>query len=176
MHTCVTKCAWNVGYICHWGLWFVDTVLWLCPSLSTETLKWLSSLPILMQESFWWWQCSNRYIISHFPHLHTPFSLSLISLAVSVDVKHHVYLLNPFLRMYFWWSLCTLYLHACQVRVTIGDSGLCCCTCFVFQALTNSLVCWRAKQQVNGDKLNVDYLSAIGCGVLLCCFCVWILF
>ena len=26
----------------------------VCPSLSTETLKWLSSLPILMQESFWW--------------------------------------------------------------------------------------------------------------------------
>ena len=29
-------------------LWFVDIVLWLCPSLPTETLKWLSSLPILM--------------------------------------------------------------------------------------------------------------------------------
>ena len=25
-----------------------------------------------MQESFWWWQCSDRYIISLFPHLHTP--------------------------------------------------------------------------------------------------------
>ena len=50
-----------------------------------------------MQESFWWWQCSDRYIISLFPHLHTPFphfSPSLISLVVSVDVKHHVYLLN----------------------------------------------------------------------------------
>ena len=61
-----------------------------------ETLKWLSSLPILMQESFWWWQCSDRYIISLSPHLHTtfpPFSPSLISLVVSVDVKHHVYLL-----------------------------------------------------------------------------------
>ena len=47
-----------------------------------------------MQESFWWWYC-NRHIISS-PHLHTPFppfSLSLISLMVSVDVKHHVYLL-----------------------------------------------------------------------------------
>ena len=53
--------------------WFVDTVLWLCPSLPTETLKWLSSLPILMQESFWWWQCIDRYIISLFPHLHNPF-------------------------------------------------------------------------------------------------------
>ena len=32
-------------------------------------------------------------------------------------------------RMYLCWSLCTLYLHACQVRVTVGDSGLCCCNC-----------------------------------------------
>ena len=82
-------------------LWFVDTVLWLCLSLPTETLKWLSSLPILMQESFWWWQCSDRYIISLSPHLHTPFphfSPSLVSRTVSVDVKHHVYLtLKPFL-------------------------------------------------------------------------------
>ena len=77
-------------------LWFLDTVLWLCPSLPTETLKWLSSLPILMQESFWWWQSSDRYIISLFPHFHTlpPFSPSLISLVVSVDVKHHVYWLT----------------------------------------------------------------------------------
>ena len=29
-------------------------------------------------------------------------------------------------------SLCTLYLHACQVRVTVGDSGLCCCTCVTY--------------------------------------------
>ena len=35
-----------------------------------------------------------------------------------------------------------LYLHACQVKVTVGDSGLCCCTCYVFRALINSLVCW----------------------------------
>ena len=26
-------------------------------------------------------------------------------------------------------ELCTLYLHACQVRVTVSDSGLCCCLC-----------------------------------------------
>ena len=70
----------------------MDTVLWLCLSLSTEILKWLSSLPILMHESFWWWQCSDRYIISLYPHLHTPFSPFLTSLAVSADVKHHVYL------------------------------------------------------------------------------------
>ena len=58
-----------------------------------ETLKSPSSLPIVMQEPSWWWQCSDRYIISLFRHLHTPFSPSLISLVVSVDVNHHVYLL-----------------------------------------------------------------------------------
>ena len=72
----------------------MDTVLWLCPSLPTETLKCLSSLPILIQESFWWWQCSDRYIISLSPPPcpFPPFFPSLISLMVSVDVKHHVYL------------------------------------------------------------------------------------
>ena len=52
---------------------------------------------------------SNRYIISLFPHLHTPFSPSLINLMVSVDIKHHVYLLsdnqkrrkNPTMYTYF---------------------------------------------------------------------------
>ena len=43
-----------------------------------------------MQESFWRWQCSDRYIISLSPHLHTPFP----SRTVSVDVKYHVYLLT----------------------------------------------------------------------------------
>ena len=33
-------------------------------------------------------------MISLFPHLHTPFSPSLISLTVPVDVKHHAYLLT----------------------------------------------------------------------------------
>ena len=47
------------------------------------------------------------------------------------------------MRMYLWWSLCTLYLHACQVRVTVGDSGLCCCTCVTYfeGELTPSCVC-----------------------------------
>ena len=29
-------------------------------------------------------------------------------------------------------ELCTLYLHACTVRVTVGDAALCCCTCFTY--------------------------------------------
>ena len=71
-----------------------------------------------MQESFWWWQCSDRCtiydddvlgcrvdilgtnIIYPCPHPHPPytpspsFSPSLRSRVVSVDVKHHVYLLT----------------------------------------------------------------------------------
>ena len=60
-----------------------------------ETLKWLSLLPILTQVSFWWWQCSDRYIISpSTPPPPPPFSRpSLIRFVVSVDVKHHAYLL-----------------------------------------------------------------------------------
>ena len=67
--------------------------------------------------------------------------------------------------MYLWWSLCTLYLLACQVRVTIGTTdvplvefmylvftrmpgesyhrhlgSLLLCLCDVFQVLTNSHV------------------------------------
>ena len=46
-------------------------------------------------------------------------------------------------RMYLWWSLCTLYLHACQVRVTVGSSGLRCCICVMYiECKFNSLLCW----------------------------------
>ena len=30
---------------------------------------------------------------------------------------------------HLWWSLCSLYLLACHVRVNVGNSGLCCCVC-----------------------------------------------
>ena len=66
-------------------------------------------MPILIQESFRWWQCNDRYIISLSPHLRNPFPSffpSLISLTVSVDVKHHVYLLwhkTPSYYYYYYW-------------------------------------------------------------------------
>ena len=31
------------------------------------------------------------------------------------------------LSMSLWWSSCPLYLHTCQVRVIVGDAGLCRC-------------------------------------------------
>ena len=50
----------------HWiKLWFK---LWtlsrfvILPLTINETLKRLSSLPILMQESFWWWRCSISWV------------------------------------------------------------------------------------------------------------------
>ena len=56
------------------------------------------------------------------------------------------------LRMYLWWSLCTMYLHTCQVRVTVGNSGLCCCiTYFVHCGLTPLCV----------DSFERRYYSAI---------------
>ena len=67
-----------------------------------ETLKCLSSLCILMRESFWWGQWSERYRISLFPHLHTPFSLSLISLMVPVNIK------NTYLRVCYLGVSCVL--------------------------------------------------------------------
>ena len=45
--------------------------------------------------------------------------------------KVHIYLV--FTRMLGGLPyLCTLYLHACQVRVAVGDSGFCCCTCVTY--------------------------------------------
>ena len=45
-------------------------------------------------------------------------------------------------RMYLWRSWCTVYSLACHVRVTVGDSGLCCCVCVTsFGREFNSLVC-----------------------------------
>ena len=51
--------------------------------------------------------CSDRYMLSLFPPLYTPvppFSPSLISLMVSVDVKHHVYLLTCLTKL-IWQSV-----------------------------------------------------------------------
>ena len=43
---------------------------------------------------------------------------------------HPAFVMKIIKRMHLWCSLCTLYLRACQVRVTMGESGLCCCVCF----------------------------------------------
>ena len=45
-------------------------------------------------------------------------------------------LTNKWLRMYLWWSLCTLCLLACQAIVTVGYSGLLLCLSDIFSALS----------------------------------------
>ena len=53
-------------------------------------------------------------------------------------------------RMYHRWRLGTLYLHACRVRVTVGNSGLFLLyLCYVFRALIKSLVCGFYGQRTN---------------------------
>ena len=47
-----------------------------------------------------------------------------------------------------WWSLCALHLHACQVRVTVGDSGLWLRT----QVFYSTKIC-RANLPVNGTSM-----------------------
>ena len=56
----------------------------------------------------------------------------VIILTNAAALKQNCVVWSMFLRMYLWQSLCTLYLHACQVRVTVGDSGLCCCICVMY--------------------------------------------
>ena len=67
-----------------------------------ETLKWLSSLPILMQIILVVSVAIGIYTLPlpppPYPLPFPPFSPSLISLMVSVDVKHHVYLLDGHLE------------------------------------------------------------------------------
>ena len=41
------------------------------------------------------------------------------------------YIQGTLTRIDLRWGLCTLYLLACQVKLTVGDSGLCCCVCCV---------------------------------------------
>ena len=65
------------------------------------------------------------------------------------------------LRMYLRWNLCSLYLHACQVRVTVGDSCLCCCTCVMYFKcqLTPLCVNWG----LIGIKAELTQFLCIAC-------------
>ena len=73
------------------GQWLVTLSLTI-----NKTLKWLSLLPTLMQESFWWRQCSDRYIISLYLHPFLP--ISLLSHMVSVDITHHINYLYTYIH------------------------------------------------------------------------------
>ena len=57
-------------------------------------------------------------------------------------------------RTYLWWSLCTLYLLECQVRVRRQLRSLLLCLCDLFWALISSLVCWFCMR----SGLRSDYI------------------
>ena len=89
-----------------------------------KTLKSLSSPPILMQKSYWRWRCRGRCINLPLPPPHV---LSVLASTSSGATRRWqtlttffiaVVIIIMFLKMYLWWSLCTLYLHVCQVRAT----------------------------------------------------------
>ena len=96
-----------LSFTSSWPHW--ETGLDWSPSLpGTDTVffLWQDNIPPTQPfpVSLWWWgggggegyinETETIWKHFHFPHLHNPFSLSLISLMVSVDIKHHVYYLK----------------------------------------------------------------------------------
>ena len=63
---------------------------------------------------------------------------------VGLHKLHQRYILWYILRMYLWWSLCTLHLHACQVRVCRRLRFLLLYLRYLFRALISSLVWLRS--------------------------------
>ena len=84
---------------------------------------WWSSCTLYLQKIRQSWGCTSGGV--HVPCIYK--KSARVEDVLLVDFMYLVFTKNPpELRMYFWWSLCPLYLHACQVRITVGDSGLCC--------------------------------------------------
>ena len=54
--------------------------------------------------------------------------------------------------MYLWWSLCIFYLHACQARVTVGDSG------FLFPCVLKQNQKKQRKEKKNCLGFYVGYI------------------
>ena len=75
-----------------------------------------------MQKSFWWWQCSDRYIIS-LPLPIYPFFPSLISFMLSVNVKHQVYLLSSVHRRYIGTHIHSTFLSGFFFKVLLWNSS-----------------------------------------------------
>ena len=63
-------------------------------------------------------------------------------------------------KMYLWWSLCALYLHACQVRYCRWLRFLLLYLC-VFQALINSIVCWFCTSTLGPVLFQIFYVGAL---------------
>ena len=83
---------------------------------------------------------------------------------VGLHKLHQRYILWYILRMYLWWSLCTLHLHACQVRVCRRLRFLLLYLRYLFRALINSLVWLRSL------LLYLSYLFRALINFLVCWF------
>ena len=89
---------------------------------------------------------------------------------------------NKVQRMYLRWSLCTLYLLACQAWVTVGDMGLCCYLCDVLWVIIHpcSLILHRRsgpRSKSDSAVQNSAYFhgesKSKGTGRILQQHCVW---
>ena len=95
----------------------------------THRVSFLPTLPSLTEfVSLPFFVHSQSLFPSHSSFTHRVCFLPTLSSLTEFVSLNQMY--KQYLRTHLWWSLiCTLYLHVCQVRVTVGDSGLCCCTC-----------------------------------------------
>ena len=73
--------------------------------------------------------------------------------AEAVTVVEFMYLVLQ--GVHLWWSLCTLYLFECEVRVTIGDSGLCCCVRKTISYLWWNLCISHARRELQVNQVFV---------------------
>ena len=105
-----------------------------------------------MQKPFWWWQCSNGYVISFCP-TSTPlspiFSPSLISLMVSLDIKHHVYLLLLYILSYIQVQ-CYHHTDICTPTLGIWELE------FVMSWSWKVILTWNSTQQIFYFSPNVQ--------------------
>ena len=95
-------------------------------------------LMIEMRYIFWmylWWNLSTLYLLPCQMSYHRWYR------SVGYADKNEVYIY--IFWMYLWQNLCTLYFTCIPLRVTTGNSGLCCCVCVVsFECWLTPFVCW----------------------------------
>ena len=117
-------CVWQMfpSGFAHW-LWHHQCSLYLCgPSLRASYSGTQLDYPLTVFCSF--------LFFFFFSFLENPNTWKVQKMSYKHLPTWHVckYKVHKLRQRYIliWWSLCTLYLHTCQVRVTEGHSGLCC--------------------------------------------------
>ena len=128
-----------------WSTWTV-TVRWQsCHSRRRQGWQWFLLARIWKGDNHW--GCTSDGVYVPCTDAHTTWELPSERVTTFEDVPLVEFMYLVFtrkpgenchlkgwqpLRMYLWWSLCPLYLHTCQLRVTVGDSGLYCCPCVMY--------------------------------------------